>query len=316
MKRYLLVFLLFSLLFSCEKEVQIDIPGFSEQLVIDGSIETGQPPIVLLSRSKNIYAPTDLNSFLGSFVSGAVVTVSDGTTTIQLDEICSDNLPPGTEELAAELFGVSVEELANFHLCAYTTFNSSLFGQVGKTYTLTVEFEGKTYTSQTQIVQPTALNSVYWKPEPDKPNHGFSYAWLSDPANQFDGYRWEVKRLNKDVNGNPKDAFFEKTFNPFFDDEFFDGLTFEFWYENPMSFGDETVEDQYRGYYQLGDTVVIKLSKLDKNVYEFMEKKYAQLNTGGSPFASPSNIPSNISGGALGVWAGYSPSFDTLICVP
>ena len=64
----------------------------------------------------------------------------------------------------------------------------------------------------------------------------------------------------------------------------------------------------------MGDTVVIKLSKMDRNVYEFLEKKYTQLATAGNPFATPTNIPNNISGGALGVWAGFSPSFDTLAC--
>jgi hypothetical protein len=83
-----------------------------------------------------------------------------------------------------------------------------------------------------------------------------------------------------------------------------------------MSFDDEDLPSQYRGYYKIGDTVVIKMSKLEKPVYEFMEKKYAQIFSGGSPFASPANIPTNIDGGALGVWAGYSPWYDTLICVP
>jgi hypothetical protein len=38
------------------------------------------------------------------------------------------------------------------------------------------------------------------------------------------------------------------------------------------------------------------------------------LQTTGNPFASPTMIPTNIVGGAQGVWAGYSPHFDTLIC--
>ena len=28
------------------------------------------------------------------------------------------------------------------------------------------------------------------------------------------------------------------------------------------------------------------------------------------------NVPSNIQGGALGVWAGFAPVYDTLICKP
>ena len=58
---------------SCSKEVKIDIPGFDEQIVIDGSIETGTPAIIFLSNSKDIYAPTDVQVF----ISGATVIVSD-----------------------------------------------------------------------------------------------------------------------------------------------------------------------------------------------------------------------------------------------
>lgn len=316
MKQLLTFALVFIAIFSCTKEVKIDIPGYKEELVIDGRIETGQPPIVLLSKTKNIYAETSLEAFLDGFVSGATVTVSDGTTTVQLDEICSDNLPPGTEEIAAELFGVPVEELENYHLCAYTTFNTAIWGQVGKTYQLTVTYEEKTYTASTEILQPIPLDSVYWKEDEDEPDNGFSWATLSDPGYEFNAYQWEVKRINTNAEGEPRDRSFTRTFSPVFDDEFINGVTFDFAYENPMSWDDETVPDDQKGYYQLGDSVVIKFSRIDRNVYEFMEKKYTQLQTNGNPFASPTSIPTNIQGGALGVWAGYSPAFDTLYCVP
>ncbi len=304
--KYFLPFLL--LLMSCTKEVKIDIPNYEELVVIDGSIETGWPPIVLLSRTRDIYSPTNLDAYLNGFITGAVVTVSNGTTTVQLDEICTDALPPGTEPIAAALFGIPESELANYHLCAYTSFNTAIWGQVGKTYTLTVTYEGKTYTSQTSILTPTALVKTYWKPNGELTNYGFSWATLADPALSYDAYQWEVKYLN--------DAFFSKPFSPFFDDQFFDGLTFDFPYENPMSFDDPAVPNDYKGYFKLGDTIVIKLSKVDRDVYEFMEKKYTQIYSSGNPFATPTNIPSNIKGGAIGVWAGYSTWFDTLICKP
>lgn len=311
MKRIALYLTLALILVQCTKEVQIDIPGFEEQLVIDGRIETDMPPIVLLSKSKEVYAPTDLNAFLNGFITGADVKVSNGTTEVTLDEICSDNLPPGFEAYAAALLGIPVDSLANYHICAYTTANSAMFGEVGKTYTLTVNYEGKTYTGETSIVNPTLLDKVYWKPDGDLVQHGWSWATLSDPANQYDAYMWEVKRLD----GANSDPNFMKTYAPYFDDDFFDGLTFDFYYENPFT-DDSSYPDSVRWYYELGDTVVIKLSKMDRDVFSFFEKKMMQLQTAGNPFATPTNIPSNIEGGALGVWAGYSPSYDTLICLP
>jgi hypothetical protein len=316
MKKLLFFLQIILFLQSCTKEVKIDIPGYEEKLVIDGTIETNQPPIIILSTSKDIYSPTDQNAFLAGFVSDAIVTITDGTTTVQLDQVCSDDLPPGTEAIAAQLFGIPEDKLADFHLCVYTSFNPEIWGKVGKTYDMTVVSKGKTYTATTKIVEPTKLKSTYWKADEDQTDYGYSWATLEDKAGQYDAYMWEVRRINKTEEGKEKDPFFIKTFTPVFDDVFFDGLTFDFFFENPMSFRDETIEDKYKGYYHLGDTVIIKFSKLDPFVYDYYEKKYAQLTTAGNPFATPTNIPSNIVGGALGVWAGISPSFDTLICKP
>lgn len=315
MKNAVYIGLIFFLLLSCTKEVEIDIPGYEEELVIDGLIETGMPPFVMISKTKDIYAPTDLTSFLNGFISGATVSVSDGINTVVLDEWCSDNLPPGTEQMAADMFGIPVSELGNYHICAYLTLDASMFGQVGKTYHLTVEYDGNTYEASTEIVPPTYLDSVWWKPEPGTPNHGFSWAFLTDPPAKGDAYKWEVKRINIGTDGEAIDKNFETPFSPVVDDEFFNGLAFEFAYENPFAWEPDTPEDEL-GLYALGDSVVIKFSKMDRNVYEYMEKKYIQLQTAGNPFATPTNIPNNISGGALGVWAGFSPTFDTLVCVP
>ena len=255
------------------------------------------------------------HAFFNSFVSGAQISVSNGTTTIDLIEICTDNLPPGSESLVSELLGIPVSELANFHICGYTSFDPSIFGEIGKTYALSVSFEDEVYTAETKIEQPNPLTNVFWKPDGNLTTHGFSWATLSDPPNQFDAYKWEVKRINLDIDGNPMDANFDEPFGPVFDDEFFDGLTFDFFYDNPFGYEDGVLEE-YAGLYELGDTIVIKFSKIDENVYEFLEKKYTQLATAGNPFATPTNIPNNISGDAIGIWAGYSPTFDTLICQP
>lgn len=301
-----LIYFCFIVLFfsSCTKEVKIDIPGYKEQLVIDGNIETGMPAIVLLSKTNDIYAPTNLQAYLNGFVSGATIVISDGSSTDTLTEICTDNLPPGTEQIAAGLFGVPADSLVNLHLCAYVSLG--MIGEVGKTYTLKVIAESKEYTAETRIPEPVALDSIYWKNEENLPGYGFSWARLSDPTINGNAYRWEVKYISRPT--------FSKTFNPFFDDRFFNGLSFEFAYENPMLWNDPNTPDKYKGYYSQGDTIVVKFSTLGKKEFKFFEKKYNQIYSGGNPFATPTNIPTNISGGALGIWVGFSPTFDTLIC--
>lgn len=301
-----LLILLSSFLNACSKEVKIDMPGFEEQFVIDGSIETGSPAIIFLSNTRDIYAPTDINSYLSGFISGATVIVSNGTITDTLIEICTNNLPPELDSIAAEYFGVPIEQLVDLNLCGYVS--TGIIGEVGKTYTLKVIHSNKTYTSSTKIENPKVLDNLFWKEQANLPGYGFSWAKITDSPIMGDAYRWEVKNLS--------DVSFSKPFQPFTDDRFYNGLTFEFSVENPMSFRDSTIEDQYRGYYKLGDTIVVKFSKLGKKEYQFFEKKYNQIYSGGNPFATPTNIPTNIEGGALGIWAGFSPWFDTLICVP
>lgn len=291
------------ILAACTKEVKIDIPGFKENLVIDGSIEVGQPAIVLLSKSANIYAPTNLEAYINSFVDDATVIISNGTTIDTLTKLCTDNLPPGTEEIAAAFFGIPVEQLAEVHICAFVS--TEMVGEVGKTYDLKVIRGEKTYTASTSILPPTALDSLYWKPQNGLTDLGFSWAKLNDPGANSDAYRWEVKYVS--------DAGFSKPFNPYFNDKFFNGLSFEFAYENPMSFNGEAPENE-QGYFKRGDTIVVKLSKLGQREFNFFDKKYTQMYTAGNPFATPTNIPSNIQGGAFGIWVGYSYWMDTLIC--
>lgn len=295
--------------------MDIDIPSHEEKLVVDGRIETDGFPVVLLSKSNDIYGETDANQVLQNFESGAIVTVSDGVNEVTLNEICSNNLPPAIAEAFASFFGVEENELGNFDLCLYTTTDPVIKGEVGKSYTLNISHEGKNYDASTTLLPPVHLDSIYWKEDPDNLDNGFCWATLSDPAGQDDAYYWEAKRIHVNSEGDPTDELFQNTFNPAIKDDFFDGLTFDFAYENPQGFTDEALAENERGYYQRKDSVVVKFSKIDLDVYDFMEKKYNQLQTGGSPFATPLNLPSNVSNGARGVWAGYSTTYDTLYCV-
>ena len=194
-------------------------------------------------------------------------------------------------------------------MCVYTTFDPLLFGQVGKTYSLAVNYEGNTYTSSTTIEPSSSLSYLKWKAQPNNPNYGYLYGFLNDNPNHNDSYMWELKYIS--------DGFFTKPFGPYFNDQFFNGLSFEFTAYNPMSYADTSLANsENAGFFHLGDTVVYRLSKMGQKEFQFFEKKTNQLFSAGSPFATPVNVPSNISGGALGVWAGFSSWYDTVICQP
>ena len=55
--------------------------------------------------------------------------------------------------------------------------------------------------------------------------------------------------------------------------------------------------------------------EIDENEFRFFRSYDANILSNGNPFAAPTNLQSNIQGeNVLGVWCGYSPFIDTLIC--
>ncbi|MFM1946215.1 MAG: hypothetical protein RL207_498 [Bacteroidota bacterium] len=298
--------------FSCTKEVNIDIPNYQNQLVVDGIIETGGNPIVLLSQSANIYETSDLAAYLSRFVYDAQLNVISGNDTFPLSLFTISELPIDSQKKVAEMLRLDWNEALLLPIKVYSS--TDLIAQANMSYTLEIKHLGKSFKGTTHLPNPTPLDSIYWKPESGNVQYGYSWARLSDPANQFDGYKWEVKRINLTANGDELDNIYKRGYGGFFSDQFFDGQTIEFYFENPLKRKDTTHLKEFKRMYRIGDTVVVKFSKMDQQVFSFYDKKYAQLNSASSPFSTPINVPSNIPG-LLGVWAGFSPCYDTLYCV-
>lgn len=314
MKRTLHIIWILFVLNACVKDISLDLPPYEPKIVVEGRIETGIPPFVLLSNSLDLYAPTSLDDIQNNFITDAEVYVNNGVDTVQLDLICTDSLDPQLIPIVAEILGMTPQDLQNINICAYSTVDPNWFGMIGTTYNLEIRWNGESHFSTTEIKMPLPLDSLFFSERPNLPGFGFMSATLTDPAGPGDAYRWETRRLNKYSDGTDKDPVLLAPFNSAFDDQFFDGITFSFYYDNPGSYEDSTVADQNRGYYAIGDTVVVKWSTIDLGVFEFLRYEDAQIANGGSPFASPINIPTNISNNALGLWAGFSPSYDTVVC--
>lgn len=313
MKIFLSLITILTLITSCVKDVTLDLPPYNSKLVVEGQIQPGIPPFVILSNSLNLFAETSTSSLENNFITDAQVFVNNGIDTIQLDLFCTDSLPPQLIPIVAELLGYSPQELQSLHICAYSTMDPNWFGVVGMTYNLDIYHGSNLYQSTTSIQNPIPLDTIFWSERASLPGYGYMSATLSDPSAPGNAYRWQSKRLNTYSDGKPKDNSFLAPFNSSFDDQFFNGIQFTFFYDNPGSYKDSTISDAHEGYYAIGDTVVISWSTIDHEVFEFLRYQDAQVSNGGSPFSSPVNIPSNVSN-ALGLWAGYSPVFDTVIC--
>ncbi|MEO8590846.1 MAG: DUF4249 family protein, partial [Flavobacteriales bacterium] len=160
MRRIVLPLLMIALLSGCEKEITVDLPVTEPKVVVEGTIETGQPPFVILTRTQSYFAPTSLASIAGSFISDATVTVNDGETTHTLDRVCSGDLTEEELQLAAEATGIDIDLLRQANICAWTKL--SLLGEEGRTYRLEVQADGKSLSSTTTLPHAMALDSLWF----------------------------------------------------------------------------------------------------------------------------------------------------------
>ena len=151
LNHFYLLMMVALMLVSCEKNIDVEVPGSEERLVVEGSIEQGWPPIILLTRTTGFFEPTDLNTLKELAVHDAKITVTNGNRSFELVEICSNNIPPNLLPVITQLVGISVDDIINLDLCLYTSLDPDAVGEVGGKYDLLIEAEGKVLTSSTTI---------------------------------------------------------------------------------------------------------------------------------------------------------------------
>jgi len=301
---------------SCEKNIAVDLPTTDPRLVIEGVIEQGQPPYLILTRTESYFSSTDINSLSNIFVHGADVTVDNGSMQFPLTELCSSAIPDSLLPLVAALIGVDVAVLEAINYCVYTTLDPIAVGEIGKTYSLTVNAEGKTATASTKIHEPVALDSVWFKLEDPSANDSLGFAWarLSDPDTLGNAYRWFAQRINSYADGEQKDQYAIAPLGSAFTDQFFNGLSFEFFYYRGQIPNSDKEDDnnEENGLFKVGDTIVVKFTTIGLAEEDFYTSFETEVSNTGNPFANPSNVLTNIEGG-LGVWAGLGVARDTII---
>jgi hypothetical protein len=280
--------LLSLLIVSCEREIEIDLGENEETIVVEGIIEAGGNPRVLVSKNRGFFNnfPSDIVALLDTFIlQDAVVSVSDGQITYPLNFIFNP---------------------LEYPFAYYTT--NALVGEVGKTYSLTVQALGKTATARTTIPPPVPVDSLYFGLnvfDANEDSLGFLYATYKDPDTLGNAYRLYAKKSSETqyfpVNGAITNDDFINGKNV----TFFSGQS-----NKPFAVQDTFIDQNF--FYRLGDTIQIKFCSIGNREFEFYNTFEAALGTNGNPFASPIIIKSNIEGG-LGVWCGQSYFSDTLI---
>ena len=290
---------------SCEKVLDIDLPDGVSGIVFEGYIENGTFPYVIISRSENYFSPieTAAEAIVNSLVDADSVFITvDGVRT-EMDKTCLSELTEEQQELALELLGFeSFPE--GLDLCIYLKF--TMVGELGKTYTMTAYVEGQEYNATTSIGQQFYLDSLWFKDELPTDSFGSIWCKLSDNPGIGDFYYMWTENLTQGKSMAPIDG------SPSFGDRLFDGETIEFnIYQGSSLANDNGGEEEY-WWFAEGDTVLVKVGKIDQAVYDFWESVDAASNL--NPFSSPTPVFSNFDNGGRGVWAGYATTVDTIIC--
>jgi hypothetical protein len=271
------------LLYSCEKDIKIDIPAAKEKIVVEGWIDLNDHPIVMLTKNLPFFGTIDSTMLANLIVQDATVIVSDGITNDTLKKTFNPYyFPP--------LF--------------YS--DTKITGVAGRTYSLTIKAEGKILTATTTILPPIPLDSVWFKVEPNHDSLGYVWASFKDPVQPGNYYRLFEKRLTKD-------KIFIPVLSSVYEDRFFNGESFVFSMMRGITTNTSSTPDPAEGYFKIGDSIVIKACSINKTQYDFWRSAENEIYGGGNPFVNPSQIPTNISGGGLGIWGGYGCSFDTAI---
>lgn len=277
---------------SCEKEVDIDLDTEPPRLVVEGGIETGYPPFILLTKTVGFFGVFTAGNLINSYVHDAKVWVSDGTQTIELKEFTFDT----GGKTVFYYYGLDTSQPGQI-----------MVGVEEKTYTLKIEYDGQTYEAVTKIPTPTLLDSVlsvYPQPPFDKnkyPDARQLRIAFHDPDTPGNYIQYYTKR---------NDEMFYPGFNSVYSDELINGTQFSVNLSLGVPRSAEFTDTL--GTAKVDDKVTLRWCAIDKATYDFWSTYEYSLGTLGNPFATPINVKSNISNNAIGIWAGYGSKYYTI----
>ena len=187
----------------------------------------------------------------------------------------------------------------------------------GETYTLEIHYDinedgiDEIFTSSTTMPQECHLDSVALYPLFEGRSDYLAALVLFFKGNSGENYYGA--RLNNDVS----DRFFSSRllryslfqFDMFFGESTYKRLPMDWFISHEMSYDNDSKYHIYAG-----DTLSVTLESLSKEYHRFLKVARDELNLNNPLFSGPSsNVPSNISGGALGIFGAYTSSSAKIV---
>jgi len=269
------------LLWSCQKEIQIDLNSAAPQIVIEGSVsDMLGKDTVKLSQTVNYY---NLNIFPG--ISGAMVKISDNAGYFE-----------------------TLTEIDSVHGIYIT---KPLRGIPGRTYTLNVLANGKEYTSVSTMPEPVKIDSLGITVN-IRSGRGNPFGGSNSRNTNDTTYRVTVNF--RDPAGIENYYRFVETNNGItynsisvISDRFRDGKEIS-----------REMRIDTSIHISSGNILTVEMQSIDKGAYDFFRTFRQAIGGSGTGFlsASPGNPISNISNGALGYFSAYSTDRKSIKIIP
>lgn len=268
------VILLFTLLGSCLGKVSTDTE-YHRQLVVEGRIEAGGPAEVMLSENLPFLEVITEQTLEAAVVRYAKVTVTsdDGQSEI-LTGYYDRNYPT-----------------------RFVYRSARLHGRTGGTYTLTVDYRGRTCTAVTTVPEPIPLRELRAEPVCDSL---FTLQALFDDPPAKNAYFAECRTTDPGA--------YSPALMGVVDDSVLDnGGSVTLTVNRPLQY--LKIKD-YKQYFRPGETVDVRFSHISSPTFDFWSRlENEMLNAMNPVFPAYENLPSNIEGDARGIWSGYGSSY-------
>lgn len=270
---WLLYFWTFFLV-ACKKEIDFDFHEIAPLVVIEGRV-TNEGASVVITPSR---AVTD--SVHPRCLQGAIVTISDNESTIGLPyDATSDS------------------------------YRSNVVGVAGKTYQLSVDYDGCHYEAcaTMQATSPILSAGFYWMSMLDERMLVYEL-WAVDPYPAERTYYWyRIDRISHHPHFEGKRQIEPYRWGVLDDRGCPPGKVFLDMVSASEKTMDKDEEEHWKSILYDGDSIVCQLMTIDRPVYDY----FSSLRAGQSGGANPRT---NITGGCLGYFAAGSVSHtDTLV---
>lgn len=285
-----IVFLSVLLLISCEKNISFTPEITTPSIVVDGNIENGMPPRIILTTSLNYFSKITPEELTNSFVRGASVEISNGTRTHLLKEYAQP-LPSG-----ASLYYYSIDS---------SNLATAFVGEQGKSYRMKIVADGTEITAETAIpILNKTIDSLWWKKVDS--NKDTTLVTLMSRVTDPPGFGNYIRYFTRVNNG-----FFLPGLASVYDDQIVDGTTYDIQVDKGVD-RNTTIDLEDYAFFSRGDTVTVKFCNIDKATFDFWRTVEFSYQSIGNPFSSPTKVTSNLKGRALGYFGGYAVQYLTL----